>query len=77
MINKLFDNNYNYNLTIFTDEEECDAEMTIKEIGEDYILFKAISKEGKKKDEEFNFLVRIKENIINNKKDDLNDKQKE
>lgn len=77
MINKLFANNYNYNLTIFTDEEECDAEMAIKEIGEDYILFNAISKEGKKNDEEFKFLVKIKENIINNKKEDLNDKQKE
>ena len=75
MINKLFDNNYNYNLTIFTDEEEGDAEMTIKEIGEDYILFDAISKEGKKKDEEFKFLVKIKEN--KNKKEDLDDKQKE
>ena len=69
MINKLFDNNYNYNLTIFTDEEECDAEMTIKEIGEDYILFNAISKEGKKKDEEFKFLVRIKERFSTKKED--------
>lgn len=69
MINKLFDNNYNYNLTIFIDEEECDAEMTIKEIGEDYILFNAISKEGKKKDEEFKFLVRIKERFSTKKED--------